>query len=136
MMSSVDPQTATPLPLAQPRVLIVDDEAIVRAVMRMMLQHAGFATEEAGTAAEALKRVQSASIPFAVVLLDYTLPDRAGTAVIPDLRRLAPDSGIVLTSGRIEEDLPRHGEDSYLPKPFTKEQIVTAIRSDIAAVQR
>lgn len=137
MTTAVDPQTATPPPGMQlPRVLIVDDEVSVRAIMRLMLQHAGFATEEAATAAAALTRLRSEGNPIDVVLLDYTLPDRAGTDLVPDLRRLAPNTRIILTSGRPESDMPNHGADGYLGKPFTREQIVTTVRAAAAAVPR
>ena len=41
---------------------------------------------------------------------------------------LAPGLRVVLTSGRAEEDLPGHGADTYLAKPFTREQLVAAVR--------
>ena len=125
---SISVETPTPYPGTQPaRVLIVDDEVLVRTVMRMMLQHSGFMTEEVGTAADALARVRSAAMPFTAVLLDYTLPDRLGTDMVPELRQLSPHLRIVLTSGRTEEELRGHGADGYLPKPFTREQIVAAV---------
>ncbi len=118
-----------PNPSAEPlRALVVDDEPSVRMVARLMLERAGYETEEVGDAGAALAQVQSAARPFAVVLLDVTLPDRIGTDVIPDLRRLAPDSRVILTSGKAEEDVPDHGADGYLPKPFTKEQLLAAVR--------
>jgi two-component system cell cycle response regulator CtrA len=123
-----DPSTNTPPPGgARPRVLVVDDEPVVRAVARLMLERAGFAVEEAGGAGEALERVRSAPAPFAAVLLDHTLHDRSGADVLPELRRLAPGLRVVLTSGRAEEELPGHGADAYLPKPFTREQLVAAV---------
>jgi CheY-like chemotaxis protein len=128
MPAWTDPSTNTPPPAgARPRVLVVDDEPVVRAVARLMLERAGLAVEEAGAAEEGLERVRSAPAPFAAVLLDYTLPDRAGTEVLPELRRLAPGVRVVLTSGRPEEELAGHGADAYLPKPFTREQLVAAV---------
>lgn len=110
-----------------PRVLIVDDEPSVRMVARLMLERTGHAVEEAGDAAGAVSRIESGPLP-AVVLLDVTLPDRPGTDLVSELRRLAPDVRIVLTSGLPEDAVPNHGADSYLHKPFTKEQLVTAVR--------
>ena len=125
----------TPPPKVEPtRVLVVDDEPTVRTVARLMLERAGYAVEEAGDASAAVARVSAAASPFALVLLDVTLPDRAGTELIPELRNLAPASRIVLTSGKGEEDFPDHGADGYLPKPFTKEQLLAAVRAVMGAV--
>jgi DNA-binding response OmpR family regulator len=124
--------SATPpprLPGPQPRVLVVDDEPTIRMLAKLMLERGGFAVEEAGDAAAAVAQVRDTEKPFAVVLLDQTLPDRSGTDVLPDLRALAPQTRIVLTSGRAEEDVPDHGADAYLPKPFAREQLVSVVRS-------
>ena len=120
-----------PLPTGgeAPRALIVDDEPTVRTVARLMLERAGYAVEDAGDAAAALALVRTAARPFTVVLLDVTLPDRPGTELVPELRGLAPESRLVLTSGKPEEDVPDHGADGYLPKPFTKEQLLAAVRA-------
>ena len=97
-----------------------------------MLEGAGYAVTEVGDATTAVARAQTAEHPFAVILLDVTLPDRYGTDVIPDLRMLAPLSRVVLTSGKLEEDVPDHGADGYLPKPFSREQLLTAVRAAVA----
>ena len=112
---------------APSRVLVVDDEPSVRMVTRLMLERAGHTAEESGDAAGALSRLESK--PSTVVLLDVTLPDRSGTDLIPELRRLVPDARIILMSGLSEEDLPNHGADGYLPKPFNREQLLTAVRT-------
>jgi two-component system cell cycle response regulator CtrA len=106
----------------------VDDEPSVRMVARLMLERSGYAVEEAVDAAAALARVQ-AGRGFAVVLLDVTLPDRAGPDLVPELRSLAPGARLVLASGRAEEDVPHHGADGYLPKPFTREQLLAALKA-------
>ena len=107
--------TPPPLPGAEAlRVLVVDDEPTVRTVARLMLERSGYAVEEASDAAAAVARLR-AGRSFAVVLLDVTLPDRAGTELLPDVRALAPTARVVLTSGKGEEDFPDHGADGYLP---------------------
>jgi two-component system cell cycle response regulator CtrA len=123
------PSNAPPLPAARPRVLVVDDEPTIRTVTRLMLERAGYAVEEAGDGAAAVARVRAAEAPFAAILLDVTLPDRPGTDVLPDLRSAAPRSPVVLTSGKPEEDVPGHGADGFLPKPFSKEQLLAAVRA-------
>jgi len=110
------------------RVLVVDDEPGVRMIARLMLERAGYAVEEADDASSAVMRAQSER-GFAVVLLDVTLPDRAGTDLIPELRLLVPDARVVLASGRAEEDFPDHGADGFLPKPFSRDQLLVAVRA-------
>jgi DNA-binding response OmpR family regulator len=89
---------------------------------------------EVGTATEALLRLHT-DRPFAVILLDFTLPDRNGTDMIPELRAIAPSAHVVLTSGRSEDDFPEHGADGYLAKPFNREQLLAAVRSAGTAVR-
>lgn len=110
------------------RVLVVDDEPSVRMVARLMLERAGYVVEEADDAAAGLVRAR-AGAGFAVVLLDVSLPDRAGTDLIPELRALIPDARVVLASGRSEEDVPDHGADGFLPKPFSRDQLLAAVRA-------
>jgi CheY-like chemotaxis protein len=117
---------------ARPRVLVVDDEPTVRTVARLMLEGAGFSVTEVGDAASAVARLRADERPFAVILLDVTLPDRHGPDAIPDLRAVAPQSRVVLTSGKMEEDVPDHGADGYLPKPFSRDQLLKAVRAAAA----
>ena len=128
MFALESPVTVTPHLKMQsaPRVLVVDDEPVIRMIARMMLERGGFAVEDAADAEEAVRRVQSAA-PFGVILLDYTLPGRTGAELLPELRRLSPHSRVVLTSGRAEDEIPAHGADGYLAKPFTREQLLAAV---------
>ncbi len=120
------PLSTTP---SRPRILVVDDEAAIRTITRLMLEAAGYMVTEASDAAGALTRIRSADRPFMVILLDVTLPDRAGNELLPELRYTSPRSQVVLTSGRPEEDMPDHGADGYLPKPFTRDQLVSTVRA-------
>lgn len=129
----------TPLPptvAPRPRVLVVEDEPAVRQVARLMLELAGYAVVEATTAGEALGRVQSAEHRFVVVLLDVTLPDRSGLDLIPELRAAAPRSSVLLTSGRPIDNVAATGADAYISKPFTRDELVSAVRAVTAATPR
>lgn len=122
----------TPLPsslLNRPRVLVVDDEPSIRMIAKLLLERAGYAVEEVGDAADALRRAATGERAFAVLLVDVSLPDRNGVELIPELRALLPRVGIVLMSGRAEDEVPNHGADGYLPKPFTRDQLVAAVRA-------
>lgn len=120
----------TPLPstlVPKPRVLVVDDEPAIRMIARLHLERAGYAVEEAGTAADAVER--AAGRPFAAALVDVTLPDRTGVELVTELRAVAGRTPVVLMSGRAEEDVPGHGADRYLAKPFTRDQLLAAVRA-------
>lgn len=122
----------TPLPsslLNRPRVLVVDDEPSIRMIAKLLLERAGYAVEEVGDAADALRRAATGERTFAVLLVDVSLPDRNGVELIPGLRALLPRAGVVLMSGRAEDEVPNHGADGYLPKPFTRDQLIAAVRA-------
>ena len=61
------------------RVLVVEDEMLIRMLADDMLEDLGFATAEAGTAAEALQQLQAADANYAMIFLDIGLPDKKGT---------------------------------------------------------
>ncbi|VTR98788.1 transcriptional regulator : Two-component response transcriptional regulator with PhoR (Or CreC), regulation of Pi uptake (OmpR family) OS=Phaeospirillum molischianum DSM 120 GN=phoB PE=4 SV=1: Response_reg [Gemmata massiliana] len=121
-----------PPPSLRPLVLVVDDEPSIRLVARLMLERAGFVVDEAGDAAEAMGRALRSSRRYSVVLLDVSLPDRSGIDVMADLRLAARGAPVVLTSGRAEEDVPEHGAEGYLAKPFSREQLLAAVRAAAA----
>ncbi len=115
-------------PLPRACVLVIDDEPTVRAVARVMLERSGFAVEEAADGETGLAALLAAPRPFLAVLLDVSLPDRSGPDLIPQIRALAPDTPVVLSSGRSAEDLLGHGADTFLAKPFTRDRLMAALR--------
>jgi CheY-like chemotaxis protein len=126
----------TPMPdtiVPRARVLVVDDEPTVRLVARMMLERAGLSVDETATGAAALEHLRGAVRPYLAVLLDVTLPDCSGPELVPQMRELAPDMPIVISSGRCEEDVPDHGADAFLAKPFTRDRLLAALREAAGA---
>lgn len=125
----------TPLPeaLIRPRALVIDDEPTVRAVATLMLERGGFVVDEAADGPAALAALRGATRPFDAVLLDVTLPGQSGIELVPVIRVLAPLARIVLASGRAEEDVPDHGADAFLSKPFTRDRLLAALRAPAPA---
>lgn len=107
-------------------VLIVDDEPMIRRVAELSLNGAGCRVAEAADVAAAVIAIQAADPPFDLVILDVTLPDGDGTAVVPLLRRSAPGTRILVVSGLGE--VHDAGADGFLAKPFTKSSLLSAVR--------
>ena len=101
------------------RVLIVDDEPLIRWSMAEILADAGHVTIEATDGAAAIRAV---SQPVDVILLDYRLRDSNDLTLLSTLKRLAPDSAIVImtTSGTpdVTMEALRLGAHRVLAKPF------------------
>jgi two-component system KDP operon response regulator KdpE len=112
------------------RVLIVEDEAHVRRLLRAALQRAGHDVAEAGTAREGLSLLDIYKPD--TVLLDLGLPDRDGLEMIP-LMKSRSDATLMVVSAR--EDVAEKvaaldlGADDYLTKPFDTEELLARIRT-------
>jgi len=115
---------------AGPPVLVVDDDPDMRETLRLVLEGAGFAVEEAADAAGALARVSEAT---AVVLLDMNLPTaRDGFACLRQLRKRAADLRIVMVSGQQEIqaaiETMKMGACDYVVKPFDSARLIRAVQ--------
>jgi two-component system, OmpR family, response regulator ResD len=113
-----------------PRVLVVDDEPIVREVLARYLGRGGFAVDTAEDGQQALD-VFSASDPD-LVLLDLMLPRVDGLEVFTRIRSRAPTPVIMLTARGEETDRVlglELGADDYIAKPFSPREVVARVRS-------
>lgn len=78
------------------RVLVVDDEALIRWSMLETLARVGHVVVEASDAGHALRSLAETREPFDVVLLDYRLPDSDGLKLVTDVQQRSPESAVVL----------------------------------------
>lgn len=112
------------------RILMVEDEALIRMLTTDMLEVLGFAVAEAGTAAEAME-IAAGDQPLAAALVDLGLPDRPGDELIRDLRQARPGLPIVVATGRDAEALSpqtRALDDlTFLEKPYDLPQLEQAL---------
>ena len=111
------------------RVLVVDDEPLIRWAIAEALNAGGHTAVEAHTAAAARLAVAAAREPFDVILLDYRLPDSQDLSLLADLRRASTGSAIVfMTAGgfaapAVVEAALALGACRSLTKPFDVETI-------------
>jgi len=113
-----------------PRVLVVDDEPIVREVLARYLGRGGFVVDTAEDGQQALDAF-SASDPD-LVLLDLMLPRVDGLEVFTRIRSRAPTPVIMLTAKGEETDRVlglELGADDYIAKPFSPREVVARVRS-------
>ncbi|MBA2619960.1 MAG: EAL domain-containing protein [Acidobacteria bacterium] len=105
-------------------ILIVDDEPLVRNVLLELLGEK-YECVEAASAEEALKRLQNET--FNLVVSDIQMSGISGLEMIPQVRRLAPDTAIIMISGMqdIESAIRamRAGASDYITKPFDFEHV-------------
>ena len=117
-------------PLASTRILLVEDNDQVRAFAHNMLIDAGCHVIEASNAAEALQKLDGASVDL--VLTDVVMPGASGVELANQIRRSMPDLPIVLVSGYSDELVDKGTDYPFLTKPFTSVELKTVLGSALA----
>jgi CheY-like chemotaxis protein len=115
------------------RILVVDDNAMMRSVLRMSLQRAGHEVVLAEDGVQAMKTV-GGDQAFDLIITDVQMPKMDGADLVPALRKSLPDVKILVISGRVDgrgyEALSaptKLGADGALEKPFTSERLIAKL---------
>lgn len=118
------------LDLAEPHLLVVDDDERLGELLRRYLSDSGFRITIAANAKEA--RANLASIAFDLVVLDVMMPGESGLDLTRDLRAEGRVPVLLLTAMAEPEDRINgleQGADDYLSKPFEPRELVLRIRN-------
>ena len=104
------------------RILVVEDESLIRWAVAQTLTDAGHTVLEAPDAATALRAVSQTSEPFDVVLLDFRLPDSDDLSLVKRIREQTPASAIVMMTAfgtpQMTENAKILGVYDVVDKPF------------------
>ncbi len=135
--ASVDPTPWESLPLDGKRVLVVDDFAVNRLIVRRELEPFGVAVEECASAGEAVARLTRAAPPE-ILLLDCQMPEIDGFALIRMLRerRLAVGVPTVMLSSADSQEQRRIADElgiRFLIKPIKRKELLHVLRLELAA---
>jgi DNA-binding response OmpR family regulator len=120
---------------SSPPLLIVDDDAISRRVLRQCLDKAGFASHTVGSGSEAISWL--AENQPSLVMLDLMMPDTDGYDVLAAMRadeRLREVPVVVLTALDRDSDVARAfdlGADDFIRKPFRPVELLARIQSQL-----
>jgi two-component system KDP operon response regulator KdpE len=112
------------------QVLIVEDDAGIRSVLRMLLESQGYRVVEAETAARGA--IEARNHRPDLVVVDLGLPDQDGLSVIREIRRFSPLPILVLSARTMETDKIAAldaGADDYVAKPFSTPELLARIRA-------
>ena len=108
------------------RVLLVDDDELIRASMDTLLQVLGHTATVAACGEEAI-RLLEAGDPVELVILDMNMPGLGGAGTLPRLRALRPELPVLLATGRADQialDLvAAHPHTALLAKPYSLDQL-------------
>jgi CheY-like chemotaxis protein len=124
-------------PPARKRVLVADDEAVVRTVLKSMLTRLGYDVLLADNAGEAINIYESHYSTIDLVLFDMSLPDHTGDVLYAQLRLIDPTTRAILVTGNCESELVPEvvaaGVNGILGKPFDVAQLSDEVARALAA---
>jgi putative two-component system response regulator len=107
------------------RVLIVDDEPVVRKILQRKLSLDGYHCEEAGSAEEALDRLTKDTVEL--VVLDIKMPGKSGVELLPEIKLRYPDTAVIMATAITDTATAircmREGAYDYLAKPFNLDEV-------------
>jgi CheY-like chemotaxis protein len=111
-----------------PRILVIDDNAAIRELLRLVLEEEGYEVVEAADGAEGLQLYQAA--PADLVITDLQMPGMNGLELLMALQRMVPTPALMAISGDRDALELAKGLTSYtFVKPLPLEQILAAVRS-------
>lgn len=128
-------ESPTPGP-ASARILIAEDEAPLRNLVRMSLEANGHQVTVVGNGEEAL--ASFIATPFDLVILDIMMPKMDGLEVCREIRRRSETPVIMITALGSTEDLVKGletGADDYIAKPFTFREVQARINAILRRMQ-
>jgi signal transduction histidine kinase len=126
------PLSAATLPRGSERILLVEDESAVLALVHQVLTQAGYTLIEAATPDQALKLSAECDDPIHLLLTDVILPDMSGPKLVQRLAATRPSMKVLYMSGYPEDALGPHGAldagTAFIQKPFRPEALASKVR--------
>jgi DNA-binding response OmpR family regulator len=114
----------------RPRILVIDDDADIRLLLRELLERAGYLVDEGEDGKTGLRQL-FANTP-ALVILDVTMPDMDGYQTLERIRDLSDVPVLMLTARSQELEKVRGlsaGADDYVAKPFGRQELLARVQA-------
>jgi CheY-like chemotaxis protein len=125
------------VPQGSETVLVVEDEEVLREIVREALQASGYKVLEARHGAEALRICESHAPLIDLVLTDAVMPGIGGRELGERITSIRPEVRVLYMSGYTDDTIVRHGvltaEVAFLQKPFTLDALARKVRAVLDA---
>jgi len=133
-------ETRTKAFVGKGRILVMDDEALIRDIADQLLSHMGYDVEFAKDGTEAVKRYQKAmesGKSFDAVIMDLTIPGQmGGKEAVQQLLKIDPEVNAIVSSGYsndpVMSDFRKYGFKGVVSKPYTIEELGKALQEVLA----
>lgn len=130
-------ESAAPIPLGAGRILVVEDDAQVRASVVEQARNLGYVVDEAASGAAGLAAFETAGGRYNLLLTDVVMPGPlSGKALADEISRRWPGTPVVFMSGYTENAIVHHGRLDpgvrLLAKPFGKRDLAEMIHQTLA----
>ena len=110
-------------------ILIAEDEAVVRNLVRLMLSKEGYATLTANDGQEAMEICEMFKDPIHLLLTDINMPRMNGLKLAERIRELRPDTKIMIMSAETADTIFRENTpDAFLRKPFIPPTLLKCVQ--------
>ena len=120
-----------------PTVLAVDDEELVRSLVRRFLEADGYSVVEAASGSEALELAKTHVSSLRLLITDVLMPEMSGTELAERAERLSPRLRVIFMSGYTGEtnlkEALQAGSAMFVQKPFSRVALIAAVRAAIGA---
>lgn len=120
-------------------ILVVDDEAKIRMLIRKYIEFDGNRVTEAGDGMQAVTLCRQTPLPFDLIIMDIMMPELDGFSAVREIRKFSTVP-VIMLSARGEEYDRIHGfelgVDDYVVKPFSPKELTMRIQAILARVHR
>lgn len=113
-------------------VLVVDDEKLIRLLLSRALKKEGIPVVDAGCGNEAIEKIRDRQ--FDLVVLDLRLGDISGIDIINNIKKISPDTKIIIVTAygsekkEIEKEMMQQGIIGFYEKPFNTFEVIDKIK--------
>jgi putative two-component system response regulator len=118
-----------PFPIETARILLIDDEILVRRVLNKRLVKEGYHCREANNGAEALSMLSEQ--PADLVIMDIRMPVKTGLETLPVIRSEFPDTAVIMATAVSDigtaVQCMKNGAKDYITKPFNLDEVVANV---------
>jgi two-component system, cell cycle sensor histidine kinase and response regulator CckA len=113
------------------RVLLVEDEEVVRNLVAQMLRNHGFTVLEAATPRKAIQLAQEDTLALDMLLTDVIMPEMRGPELAKTITLMRPDIKVVFMSGYSHSSSgePLPAETVFIQKPFSAASLIATLRN-------